>query len=144
MGCGTGTLTRKGIESCPKAAVTGIDADPRMLIWARAKASRNLTVMKFDHGFAEKLPDADGSFARVVSALFFHHLRPELKASALRDAYRFLVLGVKSTSLIGRPMGQFMRLLFLIIRFSTVCRIRPTTPPVGCHRWFPPLSFSEF
>ena len=71
----------------------------------RAKASRNLTVMKFDHGFAEKLPDADGSFARVVSALFFHHLRPELKASALRDAYRFLVLGVKSTSLIGSTHG---------------------------------------
>lgn len=117
LGCGTGTLALRVKRACPGAAVTGFDADPRMLRVAAAKAGRRGLVVSFGQGFAQTLPYPDGSFDRVVSSLFFHHLSPRAKADALGEALRVLAPGGElHVADWGRPAGQLMRLLFVVVR----------------------------
>lgn len=117
LGCGTGTLALRVKEACPGAEVTGFDADPRMLRAAAAKAKRRGLPVSLDRGFAQSLPYPNGAFDRVVSSLFFHHLSPEAKAAALREAHRVLSPGGElHFADWGRPAGPLMRLLFLGIR----------------------------
>lgn len=117
LGCGTGTLALRVKRACPGAEVSGIDADPRMLAAAVAKAKRAGVEVTFTGGFAESLPFADGAFDRVVSSLFFHHLSPPQKASALREAGRVLAPGGElHVADWGRPSGPLLRLLFLGVR----------------------------
>lgn len=65
VGCGDGalasTLSRRG------ANVTGLDADPRMLTAARARANAASVTLELVHGHAEALPFPDGEFDRVVA-----------------------------------------------------------------------------
>lgn len=117
LGCGPGTLALRVQEACPEAVVSGIDADPRMLRTAAAKAARRGRNVAFVRGFAQSLPFPDGAFDRVVSGLFFHHLGPDAKAAALREAFRVLAPGGElHLADWGRPAGPLMRVLFLGIR----------------------------
>lgn len=117
LGCGTGNLALRVQEACPEAVVSGIDADPRMLRTAAAKAARRGRDVAFVRGFAQSLPFSDGAFDRVVSGLFFHHLPPDAKAVAFREAFRVLASGGElHLADWGRPAGPLMRLLFLGIR----------------------------
>lgn len=117
LGCGTGTLSLRVKQACPGAEVSGIDADPRMLAAAVAKVKRAGVEVAFTRGFAESLPYPDGAFDRVVSSLFFHHLSPPQKASALREAGRVLAPGGElHVADWGRPSGLLLRLLFLSVR----------------------------
>jgi SAM-dependent methyltransferase len=117
LGCGTGTLALRVKEACPGAEVAGFDADPRMLRAAAAKAERRRLSVSLDQGFAQSLPYPDGTFDRVVSSLFFHHLPPEAKAVALREAHRVLAPGGElHLADWGRPAGPLMRLMFLGVR----------------------------
>ncbi len=117
LGCGTGTLALRVKEACPGAAVTGFDADPRMLRAAAAKAERRGLPVSLDRGFAQSLPYPDGTFDRVVSSLFFHHLPREAKAVAFREAHRVLAPGGElHLADWGRPAGPLMRLMFLGVR----------------------------
>ena len=65
VACGTGSVTiplaRRG------AMVTGLDMMPHLLEEARARAAREGLSIRFDEGFAETLPDPDGSFDALVS-----------------------------------------------------------------------------
>ncbi len=118
LGCGTGNLALGVKQACPSADVVGFDADPRMLGRAAAKARRSGLGVRFDQGFARSLPYADGSFERVVSSLFFHHLAPAAKAAAMGEAFRVLAPGGEiHVADWGRPGGPIMRILFLGIRF---------------------------
>ena len=118
LGCGTGTLALRAKGACSGIEVSGVDADPAMLSTATAKAKRRGLEVAFAHGFAQALPFADGSFDRVVTSLFFHHLSPDAKAAALREAGRVLAPGGElHVADWGRPAGPLMRLLFLGIRF---------------------------
>ena len=118
LGCGTGNLSMRVKRACPGAEVSGVDADPRMLTAAVAKAKRAGVEVTFTRGFAESLPFADGAFDRVVSSLFFHHLSPSQKVSALRQAGRVLAPGgAMHIADWGRPAGPLLRLLFLGIRW---------------------------
>ncbi|MBX9625714.1 MAG: class I SAM-dependent methyltransferase [Gemmataceae bacterium] len=117
LGCGTGTLALRVKEACPSADVSGLDADPRMLRAAAAKADRQGRNVAFARGLAQSLPYPDGGFDRVVSGLFFHHLAPDAKAAAFREAFRVLVSGGElHLADWGRPAGPLMRVLFLGIR----------------------------
>ena len=117
LGCGTGTLALRVKRACLGVEVSGIDADPRMLAAAVAKAKRAGGDVAFSRGFAESLPYADGAFDRVVSSLFFHHLSPPQKASALGEAHRVLAPGGElHVADWGRPSGLLFRLLFVSIR----------------------------
>lgn len=117
LGCGTGTLSLRVKRACPGVEVSGVDADPRMLRAAVAKAKRAGVEVTFTRGFAESLPFADGAFDRVVSSLFFHHLPPAAKAAAMGEAFRVLAPGGEiHIADWGRPGGPIMRFLFLGIR----------------------------
>jgi ubiquinone/menaquinone biosynthesis C-methylase UbiE len=93
IGCGTGNLTRRVKARQPGAEVTGLDPDQAALTRARRKAARRGLTVRWDQGFAEQLPYADGAFDRVLSAFMFHHLSAEAKPAALREVRRALVPG---------------------------------------------------
>ncbi len=91
LGCGTGTLALRIKEAEPGAEVRGIDADPEML--ARASAKAGASDIGFDRGMADELPYADGSFDRVASTLFFHHLSTDVKRAVAAEVARVLTPG---------------------------------------------------
>jgi ubiquinone/menaquinone biosynthesis C-methylase UbiE len=94
IGSGTGNLTLRAKRSRPRADVIGVDPDPLALARARRKL-HGQTGIRFDHGYAQKLPYADGEFDRVLSSLMLHHLDSDAKASAAAEVFRVL-----------RPGGQ--------------------------------------
>ena len=93
IGCGTGNLTILIKRLHPDAEVVGIDPDPKALARAQRKAGREALLVHLDRGFAEELPYPDASFDRMLSALMFHHLGPEEKEKALKEARRVLKPG---------------------------------------------------
>jgi ubiquinone/menaquinone biosynthesis C-methylase UbiE len=90
VGCGTGTLAIMTKELHPETEVVGIDADSKILTIARDKAAKAGINVTMDQGMADRLPYADGSFDRVLSSLFFHHLLTESKRRTLREVFRVL------------------------------------------------------
>jgi ubiquinone/menaquinone biosynthesis C-methylase UbiE len=90
IGCGTGNLAILIKRLHPDAEVVGIDPDPKALARAQRKAWREALSVQLDRGFAEELPYPDASFDRVLSALMFHHLRPEEQEKSLDEARRIL------------------------------------------------------
>ena len=97
VGCGTGTLTRQIYDALPADAprrVCGVDAAEAMIAVANKKAGAR-PGLEFAAALAEELPYADGSFDRVLSTFFFHHLNFELKIKSLAEIWRVL-----------RPGGQ--------------------------------------
>lgn len=93
IGCGTGNLAILVKRRHRHADVVGLDPDAMALDRARRKAERQGLSMRWDQGFAESLPYADASFDRVLSALMLHHLGPDEKRAALREARRVLTPG---------------------------------------------------
>lgn len=96
IGCGTGNLALLVKRIRPQLEVVGLDPDPKALARASRKASRAGLGLKLDRGFADQLPYPDATFDRVLSALMFHHLEPDLRVASLREARRAL-----------RPGGSF-------------------------------------
>jgi ubiquinone/menaquinone biosynthesis C-methylase UbiE len=93
VGCGTGTLAIMVRQAQPGADVTGLDADPRMLKVARAKAAGLGLNVHFDEGMAHELPYPDASFDRVLSSLMIHHLKTPDKERLAREVQRVLKPG---------------------------------------------------
>ncbi|HSC71411.1 MAG TPA: class I SAM-dependent methyltransferase [Candidatus Methylomirabilis sp.] len=89
-GCGSGRLARVVKVAQPAAEVIGLDADPRILTFARCKAAEGDLDVKFIEGAIERMPFPDGSFDLVFSVLVLHHLPEEIKAQACRDMFRLL------------------------------------------------------
>ena len=89
IGCGTGNLAIRAKRAHPGADVVGSDPDPLALDRARRKA-RGLTGIRFERGYAQRLPYRDGEFDRVLSSLMLHHLDEEAKAQALAEVFRVL------------------------------------------------------
>ncbi len=119
LACGTGTLTLLLKQRVPGAEVIGIDGDPKILSLAKKKACDRDAAIRFDQGISFDLPYADGSFDRVVSSLFFHHLSGENKRGTLSEIGRVLKkegeLHIadwgKPASLITRMGSRFIQLL---------------------------------
>jgi ubiquinone/menaquinone biosynthesis C-methylase UbiE len=89
IGSGTGNLTLRAKRAHPGAELIGVDPDPLAL----ARAQRKLhgeSGIRFDHGYAQKLPYADREFDRVLSSLMLHHLDSEAKTAAAAEAFRVL------------------------------------------------------
>ena len=89
IGCGTANLTIRAKRAHPGVELTGVDPDPRALARARRKA-QGLSNVRFEKGYAQELPYADGSFDRVLSSMMLHHLEADVKAAALAEAFRVL------------------------------------------------------
>ncbi|MBI3130301.1 MAG: class I SAM-dependent methyltransferase [Acidobacteria bacterium] len=118
LGCGTGTLTLLIKQAVPEATISGLDADPRALDLAKAKAAKLGMDLRFVRGLAQDAPFEPQSFDRVLSSLMLHHLPPLAKAEALRSAWSLLRPGgelhiVDWTKAQNLPM----RLAFLSVQF---------------------------
>jgi ubiquinone/menaquinone biosynthesis C-methylase UbiE len=93
IGCGTGNLSILAKKLYPSVEAVGIDPDPKALSIARKKARRAGVGLEFQEAFSEQLPFPDTSFDRVLSAFMLHHIQPETKITALREAYRIIKPG---------------------------------------------------
>jgi ubiquinone/menaquinone biosynthesis C-methylase UbiE len=89
IGCGTGNLTIRAKRAHPSVEVIGSDPDPLALARAERKA-RRLNGIRFESGYAQRLPYADGEFDRVLSSMMLHHLDDEAKAAAATEVFRVL------------------------------------------------------
>lgn len=117
LGCGTGTLALLIKSHHPKADVFGLDADPKVLAVARAKAARAGLNVRLDHGMAFELPYSHGSFDRVISSLMFHHLTRENKERTLREVFRVLrPKGELHVADWGKAQNCPMRVAFLLVQ----------------------------
>jgi ubiquinone/menaquinone biosynthesis C-methylase UbiE len=89
IGCGTGNLTVRVKRAHPMIEVVGCDPDPLALRRAERKASR-LSGIRFERGYAQRLPYANGEFDRVLSSMMLHHLDGDQKAAAAAEVFRVL------------------------------------------------------
>jgi ubiquinone/menaquinone biosynthesis C-methylase UbiE len=89
IGCGTGNLTVRAKRAQPGADVIGSDPDPLALKRAQRKVKR-LAGIRFEHGYAQRLPYQDGEFDRVLSSMMLHHLDSDAKPTAAAEIFRVL------------------------------------------------------
>lgn len=89
IGCGTGNLSIRVKRTHPDVEVVGSDPDPLALARAQRKA-RRLTAIRFERGYAQRLPYPDAGFDRVFSSLMLHHLDQDTKAAAADEILRVL------------------------------------------------------
>jgi ubiquinone/menaquinone biosynthesis C-methylase UbiE len=117
LGCGTGTLTVMLARACPDVKVVGLDADPEVLARAREKSRAERVEIEFVRALADDPPFSDGSFDRVVSSLFFHHLDSGSKRRALA-ATRLLLRSGGELHIAdwGPPRDPLMHAAFLVVR----------------------------
>lgn len=88
VGCGTATQAIDLSARRPGVEVIGVDGDPQILSLARAKPGAERIDLR--EGDATALPLEDGSAAAVICSLLLHHLAPDGKRAALREARRVL------------------------------------------------------
>lgn len=128
LGCGTGTLTIGLKRKYPSARVIGLDADPAILEFARAKADIAGIDVEFIECNASDMPFASASVDRIVSSLFFHHLLPDIKKQVLSETFRVLAEdGELHVSDWGKPENILMRILFYPVQLLDGFRIREKT-----------------
>lgn len=117
VGCGTGTLAIAARLRQPGAQVWALDADPAALAIAARKAARAGVRIAFEQGRSSSLPHADGRFDRVLSSLFFHHLRWDDKLATARQMHRVLRPGGElHVADWGRAGGPVSRTAFLAVQ----------------------------
>jgi ubiquinone/menaquinone biosynthesis C-methylase UbiE len=118
LGCGTGTLALMLAAAEPRATVVGLDADPRILAIARAKAARASAAVEWVEGSAAAPPFAPASFDRVTSSLMLHHLTTAEKEAALRAVRTLLRPGGElHVADFGRPHTAYTRLAATAFRY---------------------------
>ena len=125
LGCGTGTLAMMVKQAHPGIDVVGLDADPEALNLARRKLEGAGVEVQLDQGLASALPYPADWFDKVISSLFFHHLRSETKQEAMREVFRVLRPGGELHIVDwGKPANAAMRLAFLAVQildgFATI------------------------
>ncbi len=136
LGCGTGTLTLRLKQVHPDAKVVGLDADPRALRIAEAKAATAGLQVTFDRGMAFALPYPDEAFDRVLSSLLFHHLTHENKERTAREVVRVLRPGGElHVANWGKARNGMMRAAFLLVQLldgfdTTTENVRGAVPHV--------------
>jgi ubiquinone/menaquinone biosynthesis C-methylase UbiE len=97
VGCGTAALLLELSIRYPRAMLTGIDADPRVLHRAQQKLTIRGADASLIQGYAERLPFKRHCFDTVTSTLIFHHLSTMAKRAVLAEIRRVV-----------RPGGRFL------------------------------------
>ena len=143
LGCGTGTLAIMLKQACPKATIVGLDADPDVLAIARDKAAQAGVEIDLHEGMASEPPFEPGSFDRIVSSLFFHHLRTDDKRRTFSKARELLKPGGElHLADWGKAQNLLMRLAFLGVQLldgfeSTSDNVRGGLIPLMTDSGFP-------
>jgi ubiquinone/menaquinone biosynthesis C-methylase UbiE len=115
IGCGTATQAIDLAARRPGVRVIGVDGDPQILDLARAKPGAERVELR--EGDATALPIADGSAAAVICSLLLHHLPPEPKLAALREARRVIRPGgALHIADWGRPADPLARAGFAVLQ----------------------------
>jgi ubiquinone/menaquinone biosynthesis C-methylase UbiE len=117
IGCGTGTLAIMVKRSEPGAEVVGLDGDPAILERGRAKIASEGIDVRLDQGMSFDLPYEDESFDRVLSSLFFHHIKPDAKERTAREIFRVLRPGGQlHVADFGKPADPLQAASFAVFR----------------------------
>jgi ubiquinone/menaquinone biosynthesis C-methylase UbiE len=117
LGCGTGTFAVQIKRATPEATVVGIDGDATIPAVAAQKAQKARVAIDFRQCLSTDLPFADGTFDRVVSSLFFHHLTTAQKCDTAREALRVLQDGGElHLADWGQPANALTRVLFFAVQ----------------------------
>ncbi len=117
LGCGTATLTAMVQREAPQAFVLGVDGDLETLALARRKCASGAEPVRLCAALAQELPFAAGSFHRVVSSLFFHHLARPSKRTVFAEIRRTLRHGGELHILDwGKAQDPLARVMFLGIQ----------------------------
>jgi SAM-dependent methyltransferase len=134
LGCGTGTLVLLVKEMRPRANVSGVDIDPRILEIARRKIAAAGADIRLVQGSATEPPLPDASFDRVLSTLVLHHLTTPQKREAFASVRRLLRPGGElHVGDWGKPQNLLMQVAALGFRFfdggeSTGANLRGELP----------------
>lgn len=111
VGAGTGTLAIALAGARPDAEVIAADGDPEALAIAARKPGGDR--VRWQRGLAGEVELDDASVDAVVMSLLLHHLAPDAKRAALRDARRILRPGGRlHIADWGRPADLVMRVAF--------------------------------
>jgi ubiquinone/menaquinone biosynthesis C-methylase UbiE len=111
LGAGTGTLAIALAAARPDAEVVAVDGDPEALAIAARKPTADR--VRWRRGLAGELELEDATADAVVLSLLLHHLGPDAKRAALRDARRVLRPGGRlHVADWGRPADLVQRLGF--------------------------------
>jgi ubiquinone/menaquinone biosynthesis C-methylase UbiE len=86
IGCGTGNLILRAKRGYPQVEAIGCDPDPLALDRARRKTNE----IRFERGYAQRLPYEDGEFDRVLSSMMLHHVGDDAKTAAAQEVFRVL------------------------------------------------------
>ncbi len=117
IGCGTGTLALWVKQREPGATVVGLDGDPAILERGRAKVAAAGVDVRLDQGMSFDMPYEDGTFDRVLSTLFFHHIKPDAKERTAREIARVLRPGGElHVADFGRPADPLQAASFAVFR----------------------------
>jgi len=117
LACGTGTLALLIRKHFSDVDVTGLDGDANILKQAVWKTKKKKKTIQYDCALATQLPYADGSFDRVFSTLFFHHLNDKQKSQAFSEIFRVLKPGGELHVVDwGKPDHSLLRLSFLVVQ----------------------------
>ncbi|MHA7652141.1 class I SAM-dependent methyltransferase [Mycobacterium sp. ML5] len=89
IGGGTGNVIIRAKQFRPAIDAAGCDPDPLALDRARRKAVV-MTGIRFDRGYAQRLPYGDCQFDRVLSSMLLHHVGADAKADVVAEVFRVL------------------------------------------------------
>lgn len=118
LACGTGTLAVWAAQQVAGLRLHGLDGDPHMLSRAMRKADQAGVAINWQHGRSTALPYATGTFDRVLSSLFFHHLLPDAKRQSFAEIARVLKPGGQlHVADWGKAANPLMRTAFYAIQW---------------------------
>lgn len=92
VGCGTGTLLRALMASCPEAGLIGVEPDPAALAIARRKFGQGADLVRWHNGFLDSLVLADHLLPnKIVSSLVLHQVPLQGKRAILEEIESLLL-----------------------------------------------------
>lgn len=110
-GCGTGSLALDIKLKSPKVNLYAIDADSMILEIANKKFIESNVKIKVKKALLQDIPFKNNYFNIVYSSLVFHHLKTQVKKSAIKEIYRVLKKdGVFLLIDFGKPKNRFFAL----------------------------------